>query len=152
MSNFQDYINSATIQSHYIPRRSKMNYISLVLGLIAMVALGMLWYSKLLFGRQWLALQKFVDAKPAPSTKALALSIIMNLIITAAVNWLVIQNNLNLLGAVELALFIWIGFLVPFHAQNIIHGKQPFKLFAIISGYQLVGLLIVSLISAALLR
>ncbi len=112
----------------------------------------MLWFSKFLFGKQWLGLQSFVDEKPAPSTKALALSITMNLIITAAVNWLVLQNNLNLFGAVELALFIWIGFLVPFHAQNIIHGKQPFKLFAIISGYQLTALLLASLISAALLR
>ena len=128
-----------------------MNVISWGLSLVAMVALGMMWYSKLLFGTQWLALQKFVDEEPKKDSAALALSILMNLIISGAVNWLVLQNNLNLFGAVELALFIWVGFMAPFHAQNVIHGKQPFKLFAIISGYQLAALLIVSLISAALL-
>ena len=127
-----------------------MFYLSWVLGLIALAGSGMLWYSKYVFGKQWMALQGFTTETLKGRGKAMALGILMNIVVSGTINWLVIQNNLGLLGAVELALFIWIGLIGPYHANEVIFGKKPIKLFWIDSGYQLIGLLLVSLISAQL--
>jgi hypothetical protein len=128
-----------------------MLYISWILGLVALVGGGMLWYSKFLFGKQWAALQGFsTDAPKEGMGKLMTLSILMNIIISGAINFLVLQNNSSLLGGIQLAVFIWLCLLAPFHAQDVLFGKKPFKLFMIDSGYQLFGLLLVALISAQL--
>ena len=128
-----------------------MFYISWGLGLIALIGTGMLWYSKLLFGKQWTTLHGFTAEQTANKGKAMAFGILMNLIISGTLNWLVVQNNLSLFGAVELALFIWIGLVGPFHANEVIFGKKPWALFWLDSGYQIVGLLLVGLMSSKLL-
>ena len=125
-----------------------MFYVSWILGFLVLSGTGMLWYSKLLFGRQWLSLQGFTAEEIKGRGKAMALGILMSLVISGTINWLVSENHLSFFGAVELALFTWVGLIGPFHANDVIFGKKPWALFWLDSGYHVVGLLLVGLISS----
>lgn len=114
-----------------------MFYISWVLGLLVFSVTGLLWYSKFLFGKNG-------------SEKLKVLGVLMCFVTSGAINWLVLENHSSYLGAVQLALVVWVGFVGPFHANEVVYGKKPLSQFWIDSGYQVVGMLLVGLLSSHL--
>lgn len=121
----------------------------LVAALIQWV-LGALWYS-LLFAKPWMALVgRTPGEKPKGAAAAMISSFIGGLILSFVLAHVVLWDNAwtwqrgAFIGAI-----CWLGFIaVPLYAQCL-YEKRSLKLFAINSGYWLLGLAISGAVLAA---
>ena len=107
--------------------------------------LGALWYSPALFAKPWMAL---LGITPDPSKRKSMVFGMISSFIGSLILSFVLWHEIMWSGAAGCAagafigFFNWLGFIAaPSFAQGIYEGRSV-KLFAINSGYWLVGLLI----------
>lgn len=133
-----------------------INYITVVIAAIASMGVGFLWYSQAIFGKRWMkemnhtpeSIEELKKTNSAPGMaktySIMALfSIVTAVIIAAFINSLVFTG---LGGLVVLAFCLWLGFSMPVALNHVLFGKDTVVLFAINSGYQLVALVVSTLI------
>lgn len=123
----------------------------LVGGLLPMV-IGMIWYSPMLFGNMWMKAsgRTMKDMQGQPVAEYLfttAGALIMSFVLFHFFNYAGVSDNAE---ALQFALWVWVGFAVPFVlAQHVFNG-QKWKVFFIYEGYQLLNLVVISLAFANL--
>jgi hypothetical protein len=115
------------------------------------IVIGWLWYSPLLFLRQWQQLSGVTDeAMKGGMAKGLATWIIGALVMTFVLAHAVYYAGAHsaLLGAV-VGFMNWLGFILVVQLDTWAADKRPFKLVAINGGNHLVGLVLMGAILAA---
>jgi hypothetical protein len=122
----------------------------LVAGIAAMI-IGSLWYSPVLFGKQWMALVGTEGAKPTASKMSQIYLMAFALALVSAFILAIFLKNLFVplvTDAVRVAILIWIGFVAAIYANSQLFtpGKKSGKLFLILNGYYLVVLIVQSII------
>jgi hypothetical protein len=116
-----------------------MSLLAIALAVIVAVALGMLWYSPVMFSRQWMELSGIDPAKVDGSAKGMWKSYAGNIALTAVTAFVVYA--ILAVGFQIMDLFaIWSAFALPVFANGIFWGGKPLKLFLIEAGYSLVSL------------
>ncbi len=120
---------------------------------VAAFAIGALWYSPLIFGKQWMALVKMSDADMAAAREnGVAMFYVIQFVITV-VTFIVIAFLIELTGAntpghgVFIAVLAWIGFPLTSAIGEVMWQKKPVKL-AVIS---LLGTLVSWVIGGAII-
>jgi hypothetical protein len=110
--------------------------------------LGAVWYSPALFAKPWMAALKIEQkTMDAGMKKSLILGMIASflggLVLSFILDHFIIWSHSETIAAGAMVAFIsWLGFIAaPSFAQGI-YEQRPFRLFAISTGYWLVGLLI----------
>jgi hypothetical protein len=124
---------------HYV------NHWAILVSAVIQWFLGALWYSPILFAKPWMAM---VNVPTGPrKQKAMISGMIMSFIGSLVLSF-VLWHTIAWSGAgtwkqgAFVGFISWLGFIAaPNVAQGIYEGR-PFKLFAINTGYWLVGLLI----------
>lgn len=124
------------------------NWLGIVLATVAAMAIGSLWYSKYLFGKQW---QKLVGLKDSDMKKGMMQGMLVMLamaFVSAFVlkRFLVIASPETVLEAVKVAAWIWLGFVVTYVVGGGVFEKRPVKLMALHLGNQLVTLVVMAAI------
>lgn len=117
----------------------------LVSALATMVA-GFLWYSPVLFAKPWTVLMGYDPndkAKMAEMQKSAGPSYAMSLIasvLSAIVlgKIIAVANVTTALYGMKISLAVWLGFVTTVQLTNALFSRQPFKLYLINTGYQLV--------------
>jgi hypothetical protein len=117
----------------------------LVSALATMVA-GFLWYSPMLFAKPWTILMGYDPndkAKLAEMQKSAGPSYAMSLvasILSAIVLGKVIYvaHVTSALYGMKIGFAVWLGFVTTVQLTNALFMRQPFKLYLINTGYQLV--------------
>jgi len=120
-----------------------LNFVALaVLTVVAFVA-SSIWYSPLLFGRQFLELSGgSASAYPSP-TKAL-FELLRTLVLAFVIAGLVRRLNIeDWKHAVGLGLWLWVGFPVILLTGSILWQNVPWQLAAIHSGDWLIKLILI---------
>ena len=117
----------------------------MVSALATMVA-GFLWYSPVLFAKPWTVLMGYDPndkAKMAEMQKSAGPSYAMSLV--ASVLSAIVLGKIIAVAQVTTALYgvkigfaVWLGFVTTVQLTNALFSKQPAKLYAINTGYQLV--------------
>lgn len=123
-----------------------VNLWAVLASLVASIVIGFVWYSPILFGKQWMALSK-IDPKKMNPAKSYALSAISTLVmvyILAHVLSLTLVTTTTE-GAIMGAL-IWLGFVATTALNLVIFEKRPWALFFINSGYCLASLVVSGII------
>ncbi len=131
------------------------NIIGIILSVIAIMAIGMAWYSPSLFGRQWLAMTPFAKmSKKEMQQKAklgymvsLGSGIIMAFIFNAILQTMSVHSAGE---ACVYGLVLWAGFIATTLANNYAFNQKPLKLFAIDAGYYLASVLATGIILVSL--
>ena len=122
--------------------------------MIFSVVLGFVWYGPL-FGKQWMALSGIVmpAEKPGIGTmvKPILLSFVGAVLMTFVLTYLIAFHNgfyqtSGYLTAILMGVFLWFGFIVPIHLNNLGWEGKSKTLFAINTGYWFVFLLVSSMI------
>ena len=121
----------------------------LVCGVIAMVV-GMFWYGPLLFGRAFIKANDWPDWETLSSEekkikqKEMSWLYLVQFIFTLIQLYILahfVQGWTDVSG-VEVAIWLWLGFIAPTVASNLIWSMTTLRkrviLFGIIGGYQLV--------------
>jgi hypothetical protein len=117
----------------------------LVSALATMVA-GFLWYSPVLFANPWMKLMGYDQndkAKIAEMQKSAGPSYMMSLIaslLSALVlgKIIAVWNIATAMEGAKIGFAVWLGFVTTVQLTNSLFSKQPARLYAINTGYQLV--------------
>ena len=123
---------------------------------LATMMIGFLWYS-LLFARPWMVLMGYDpddQAKLGEMQKGAgpmyALSLVASLLSAAVLGKIVAIAAVNTaLYGMKIGLAVWLGFVTTVQLTNALFSKQPAKLYAINTGYQLVCYLVMGAILGA---
>jgi hypothetical protein len=112
----------------------RVNYFALVLVVVVAFIASSVWYSPLIFGRQFLELSGF-SAAPSPSAAKALCELFRTFVLAYVVARLVLRLNiLNWKGALQLGLWLWIGFPVVLLTGSMLWQNVPWQLAAIHSG------------------
>lgn len=123
-----------------------------IISFVLVNALGFLWYSKFLFGKQWMAIIGATGTeKPKGMAGVMALQFVTSLIQVFSINFLLaLLIPLNLLTTLICSFAIFFGFTMPVEAGNALWSgksrKTAWKMFGISVGYQLAVAIIIALV------
>jgi hypothetical protein len=128
----------------------------LVCAIVDMV-IGFLWYSPVLFANPWMKLMGYDPndkAKIAEMQKSAgpsyAISFIASLLAAAVLGKIITISGVSTaLYGMKIGLAIWLGFVTTVQLTGAMFSKQPAKLYAINTGYQLVCFLAMGAILGA---
>lgn len=110
--------------------------------------IGALWYSPILFGKEWMRLSRVSDsdmaqAKARGMWKPYLVHFIMNLVMFAVLGFFVASSDaITSTDGAFLGLIAWIGFIAPMGIYGLLWKREPFKLVLIDSVQILIGLVI----------
>ncbi|MDB4939943.1 MAG: hypothetical protein JWO40_368 [Candidatus Doudnabacteria bacterium] len=129
-----------------------INFLAVLVAVIAASIFGMIWYSPVLFRTHWMHLmgttteemQNHPHAKFGMIGNLLA-TLIMGVVIAVLFSYANIDTPLK---AISAALLIWVGIIMTFNFNEIMFGKKPKGLWLLNSFQQLFVLLIMSYIIA----
>ena len=128
----------------------EINYLAVLVAGVAAMAVGFLWYGPLLFAKPWMKLMGHTKETMEGAKKDLAKTYTESFILTL-VSAYVLSHVMGLsqsfynYGAVMTGLtsafWMWLGFVMPVQATDVLFGGKKWKLFGINTGYQLASLL-----------
>jgi hypothetical protein len=132
-----------------------INYVAVVVAAIASMAIGFVWYGPL-FGKSWIALSgvtpdKMEEMKKKGMTKTYIIGLVMSfltafVLASNAVVWEKYMGFSGVTAAFNLAVWPWLGFVLPLLAGSVLWEGKPWKLYFLNIGYYLVAFLVISLI------
>jgi hypothetical protein len=131
-----------------------INIFAVIVAAIVTFGIGALWYSPLLFGKQWLAFNGYgpekVEAMRKEAGKAYGISFACYLVMAAIFAILLrITHIIAVLAGAKLGILLWIGFVAAVGLTANVYSDKPLKAFLLDAGYQLVYLIVMGLILAA---
>jgi hypothetical protein len=134
-----------------------VNVWAVLVSALATMVVGFVWYSPLLFARRWTILMGYDPddkAKLAEMQKSAGPSYMLSLVasvLSAAVlgKIIAIATIHTPLYGIKMGLAVWLGFVTTVQLTNALFMRQPAKLYAINTGYQLVCYVVMGVIMAA---
>ena len=131
---------------------SRISYLAIVAALLAAAAVSSVWYSPLLFGKQWRELSGMSPAAAA-NTTIHAWKILIDLVREFVVIYVLarLTNGLRIAdwkGALSLGFWVWLGFPVQMLVGASLWDNKPWMLDLIHAGDWLMKMLVIALILA----
>lgn len=117
--------------------------LTVIIAAILNMFIGMVWYSKWLFGPTWLKLHKNPSEKPSALTMVYAA--IVSLIIAYFLAFF--EGYLGITTVTDgmfVGFCIWLGFIATTQIGSVLWEKGSFQLFAIHTGCKLLSILVMS--------
>jgi hypothetical protein len=113
---------------------------------IAGMAIGFLWYSKMLFGNTWAKLVGVkMNKKPEGMGKIFVFAFISTLVTAYVLGYFL---EITSLTPTMLAFWLWLGFVATFTLGPVLWLKKSFKAYIIDNGHNVVALIVMALILA----
>lgn len=132
-----------------LPPVTHLNYLAILVAALVQMVVGALWYSPLLFSKQWSkAVGKTMDEMRGSGTAYVFPAI--GALLTAYV----MAHIVDYTGAVSLAqglqtgFWVWLGFTLPAIAVDVVFAGRNKELLYINAGYHLVNMLLAGAILA----
>ncbi len=131
-----------------------LSYISIVVAAVATFVFGFLVHGPLL-GKQWMALMKITPADMEQGKREMQgkmpfymLAAFLQQLVTAYVvaHFVYLAYAANLMDAVVLAFWIWLGFIVTTLLNGVLWEKRTVQLYAFNIAYHLASLIIMTAI------
>jgi len=129
-----------------------LNFLAILVSGIILWVLGAIWYSPALFAKPWMEILGIKKGEGKQSGLMLGMiasfigDLVLSFILAHIIFW---ANAFGFANGCVLGVLVWIGFIAAPNLPQGIYEKRPFKLFAINSGYWLLGLFIVGGLLAA---
>lgn len=125
---------------------SSLNYYAIGLSVITSIIISMVWYSPILFGKQW-ALLTGQNIGGAPNPTKLIIGIICNLTFILTIAILIQSIGIQgIKSALIFSLIIGIGFLLAVNLPVYLYNGLKMKLLLIDMGGTMFSILIISII------
>ena len=134
-----------------------VNLWAVLVAAVATMPLGFLWYSPMLFANPWMKLMGYDPndkAKIAEMQKSAGRSYALAFVasgLSAAVlgKIIAIASVHSVLYEMKFGFAMWLGFVTTVQLTNAVFSRQPWKLYTINTGYQLVCYLAMGAIMGA---
>jgi hypothetical protein len=129
-----------------------MNWVAIIAAAVVNIGLGSLWFSPVLFQKPWVAMR--VDKNPMSGVVSPLLYVITAvgaLVSAITLDWIIgLAHASSLLGGAIIGLYAGLGFVAPAILGDNLFNERPFKLYLIVAGFPVVGLLVMGAIIGAL--
>ncbi len=130
-----------------------VNLLAVLAATVASMIIGWLWYSPFLFGTLWTKgmgltasqQSRLKAGTPRAMLVALVSAFVMSYIVA---HFIVLLNITDASGALQFALWSWLGFIVTTQVTAVFFEGRRTSLFTITTSYYLVLLVIMSLLFA----
>lgn len=125
-----------------------INFWPILIATIVGFGIGALWYSPILFGKEWMTLMKIsekdIDAAKAKGMwKSYLTHFIAHIVSFGVLAFFIASSNATTpADGVFIGFIVWLGFIVPMGISNLLWRKDPFKL-VLIDTFQLLTVLLV---------
>ena len=128
---------------------AEWTWMPIVWGAVTSFVIGMIWYSRAVFGNIWMRLAGVTPDRAEAAKKHMLMSIAGGVItsaVTAGALWslLMLAPALVLVDALWLAGFAWLGFVVPVLLAPVLWEGKPFALFLLNAAHYLISFLAVA--------
>jgi hypothetical protein len=124
----------------------------IVVAMVCAFVASSLWYSPILFGRQFLELSGMAAASK-PSITTVASEMLRNLLLASAISWILArQSQTKLSSVLALAATLFLGFPVVLLSGSVMWQHVPFELALIHCGDWLIKILLMTIIPWAVSR
>ena len=128
----------------------KINYLAVVVAVVAAFVVSSVWYSPFLFGKQWMELRG-VNPGAIADTKMPAWKMLVELVRELVVayvlaRFVVLVGVVDWKSALSLGFWVWIGFPVAMLVGASLWDNKPWMLTAIHAGDWLVKMLLMAVI------
>lgn len=124
------------------------NFWPILVASIVAMGIGALWYSPLLFGKEWMKLMNIKEAEIAAArkrgmVKLYAGQFVMTLVTFAVLTFILVNTASRTTGdGVLMGFLVWLGFGLPSGVSALLWENKPFKLILITSLANLVTMVI----------
>jgi hypothetical protein len=130
-----------------IPLMYTINFWPVLVAAVVAFAIGALWYSPILFGKEWMALTKTSDsdmsAKASGMWKSYIVHFIATIISFCVLAFIVASTSVSSASdGAFLGFFTWLGFVAPIGVSELLWERKPMKLILINTIQVLLGLII----------
>ncbi|HEX9503301.1 MAG TPA: DUF1761 domain-containing protein [Patescibacteria group bacterium] len=128
---------------------SSINWLAVIMAMIAQMVVGFVWFSPALFFQKWLDANQ-LQAPRKPEAWIFIVMVILTFISTTALA-AILRNigSRTAFAGIIAAGFIWTATLMPFIAGTTLSTGRKYSLIALEYGHTIIGLLIAGAILAA---
>ncbi len=128
-----------------------VNYLAVIVSTIAALVIGFVWYAPQVFGKRWMAYLGTTQAvlgQPGP------MGIVAGLVAAFVNSWVLALLALNLGGTtvsdgIMLGILTWLGFMATLTAAQIAFLKQPWGLWLVNNGHNVIAQVVMAAIVTA---
>lgn len=123
-----------------------VNWISILLGAIASMVIGSIWYGPL-FGKQWMKLVGLTDKDVNEAKKKMAQTYSQMFVASVVTVYVLavtigMASEKSLMTGLTAAFWLWLGFVAAVKYSDVLFNKKPWNLYFIEIGYFLVFMLV----------
>ena len=123
-----------------------INLFAVLAAALATMVVGFLWYSPVLFARPWMVLMGYnrddkatIQEMQKSAGPSYALSLVASIASAAVLAKIITLAAVHsVLTGMIVGLIVWLGFVTTVQMTGALFTKQPAKLYAINTGFQLV--------------
>lgn len=114
-----------------------INIWAILVAAVVSFVIGAIWYSPVLFGKEWMALMKISDSDITPERKrgmwkSYLVQFIMSIVMYGVLGFIIAATGtISGSDGAFLAFLVWLGFVVPIGISGLLWNRDPFKLFLI---------------------
>ncbi len=130
-----------------------VNYIAVAIAAVLAMVVGSVWYSKALFGKQWMKL----TGVSSDSAKKGNMSMLYGIMFVGALveayvlaHFVHYAGAYSLINGIKTGVWAWLGFVLTTSLANSMFEGRPMKLLYINAGYALVNLMIMGAVIATI--
>lgn len=118
---------------------------------IANMILGFIWYHPKVFGTAWMRLAQITPEITERSRRRMPMLMIVSILSAMLAAYVLTHFGaawgvFDWIGAIELAFWVWAGFMVPALLSSVLWEGKPVRLFLINAFYWLVALSVMAVI------
>ena len=132
-----------------------VNYLAVLVAGVASMAVGFLWYGKMLFGKPWMKLMGYTKEPTKEEKKKMGKTYMISFVFTLFTAYVLTHvmtfsqsfyGYTPVMTGLSSGFWMWFGFVMPVQATDVLFGGKKWKLFGINTGYQLASLLVVGVV------
>ena len=120
-----------------------MNWLAIVIAVIANMILGTLWYGNWAFGKSWIKLSGHTMGEGMQVGPLYGLTALAALVQAITMSWFLGQTGANsgAAGAI-IGLYVGLGFVASAMFAEVLFAGRPPRLYAITAGYSVVAAIV----------
>lgn len=130
-----------------------VNLVAVLGAAVVSMIVGYLWYSPMLFGKQWMKLMGLTDAKMEAAKKEMGKMYALSFsaaLVTGYILGMVVKMaySTTAVGGMKVGFGVWLGFVAPVQMTEVLFGGKSWNLYYLNTGYQLVSAMLMGAILA----
>ncbi len=121
----------------------QIDWFAILIAAVLYMIIGMVWYSKLLFGPLWMKLSGIKDSDRVENKIHIVWSGVVALVMAYFIAYFQAYLGVTTVSdGMYVGFCFWLGFVATTQISAVIWGKMPFQLFLIHTGSKLLSFLV----------